>query len=202
MQDDGQRVARITLNALVTYTPTSSVSSSTECLMPKSRRIHPGWPVRLLSGIALLLFAGWVLLVGSLHPHEMIVGAVVVLLSTSFCAVVLRSDTLALELRLRDLMQLWHVPGEIAKDAWVITSVLFRDLLFGQRAESLYRVAGFKASRRNPVLVARAALAIAYTTLSPNTIVLGIDPAQGHMLFHQLRRDDLPASTRALGAGK
>ncbi|RXH53979.1 hypothetical protein GRAN_4948 [Granulicella sibirica] len=30
-------------------------------------------------------------------------------------------------------------------------------------------------------------MAIAYTTASPNIIVIGIDPAQSRMLFHQIK---------------
>lgn len=159
-------------------------------------------PAALLTGTAVLLFIGWIWLVASLHMHEMIVGAVVVALSTAFCGLVLRSATLPLELRWRDLSALRYVPREIAKDAWVVSSVLWRDLFMGECAGSFYRVSGFAAGRRDPILVARAALAITFTTLSPNMVVIGIDPTQGHMLFHQLRRDEVPSSTRALGAGR
>lgn len=174
--------------------------------MPRHAHPHRGGifdhPAQFLAAVAAALFAGWVWLVASLHLHEMIVGAVVVILSTAFCALVLRSATLPLQLRLKDILAIRHVPAEIVKDTWVVVTLLFRDLFLGQRAGSFYRVAGFATSRRDPVLVARTALAVTYTTLSPNMIVIGVDPAEGHMLFHQLQRDDVPASTRALGAGK
>ena len=174
--------------------------------MPRHGHAHRGGifdhPVRFLAATAIALFIGWIWLVASVHPHEMLVGAVVVILSTAFCALVLRSATLPLQLRLKDILVVRHVPAEILKDTWIVLTVLFDDLFRGRPAGSFYRVAGFQTSRRDPVLVARTALAVTYTTLSPNMIVIGIDPTQGHMLFHQLKRDDVPSSTRALGAGK
>ena len=174
--------------------------------MPRHPHAHRGGifdhPAQLLATVAVALFLGWIWLVASLHLHEMIVGAVVVILSTAFCALVLRSATLPLQLRLQDLLAIGHVPSEILKDTWVVLTVLYRDLFRGEPAGSFYRVAGFRTSRRDPVLVARSALAITFTTLSPNVVVIGIDPTQGHILFHQLQRDDVPSSTRALGAGQ
>lgn len=174
--------------------------------MPRHGRVHRGGvfdhPALLLTCIAITLFVGWVWLVANLHLHEVIVGVVVVALSTAFCALVFRSSTLPLELRWRDILAVRHVPSEIARDTSSVIAILFRDLFRGQPAGSFYRVAGFQASRRDPVLVARAALAVTYTTLSPNMIVIGIDPEQGHMLFHQLQRDSVPTSTRSLGAGQ
>lgn len=66
--------------------------------MPRHGHVRPGGffdrPVQLLTGIAVTLLLGWVWLVASLHLHEMIVGVMVVALSTAFCALVLRSATL------------------------------------------------------------------------------------------------------------
>ena len=174
--------------------------------MPRHPHAHRGGifdhPVYFLSIAAAALFGGWIWLVATLHLHEVIVGAVVVMLSTAFCALVLRSAPLPLQLRLRDVLAIRHVPSEIVKDTWVVLTVLYRDLFRGEPAGSFYRVAGFRTGRRDPVLVARSALATTYATLSPNVVVVGIDPTQGHILFHQLQRDDVPSSTRALGAGK
>jgi len=47
---------------------------------------------------------------------------------------------------------------------------------------------------------ARRALAIAYSTMTPATVVLGIDQQTGRMLYHQLERSELPRMTRNLGA--
>lgn len=174
--------------------------------MPRPKYEHPGGlfdhPGKLLTITGVLLALGWICFVGSLHFHEMLVGAVVVVLCTSFCWLIFSSETLPLAVRMRDVLQVWRVPWEIVKDTIIVTRVLFADLFAGKPAPSLYRACGFRTSQRDPVLVERSALAVMYATMSPNMIVIGIDPAQSKMLFHQISRDTLSDLTRKLGAGQ
>ena len=65
---------------------------------------------------------------------------------------------------------------------------------------SFYRACGFRISTHDTLLIGRSALAIAYTTASPNMMVIGIDPAQSLMLFHQLKRDAVPSYAQSPGA--
>jgi hypothetical protein len=81
-----------------------------------------------------------------------------------------------------------------------IIAILLKDLLGVKKADSFYRVSGFKTSKSNPSLVARRILATFYTTMAPNFIVIGIDFHQSRMLFHQLRRSSVPKMTKSLGA--
>ena len=174
--------------------------------MARRRKTHAAGifarPVLLLTSVAAILAFGWIWLVASFHPHEMIVGAVVVALSTAFCGLLFRSSQLPLALRWHDVLLFWRVPLAIVQDAGTLVAVLFTDLFGGERAGSYYRVCGFKSSRRDPLIVGRTALAVMYTTMSPNMIVIGVDPKQSHMLFHQLRRDAVPVLTQMLGAGQ
>ena len=80
-----------------------------------------------------------------------------------------------------------------------ITLALLRDLA-GQRAESIFRVCGFKTAKSDPRLVTRRALATAYTSVAPNFIVIGVDWHQSRMLFHQIQRSTVPLMTKELGA--
>ncbi len=148
---------------------------------------------------AVLMAIGWVWFVGSLRPHELIVGAVVVALSTAFCTLVFRAESLPFELRAHDILQGWRIPGAMVSKCAQITGVLLRDLA-GQPAGSFYRVCGFRSGLRDPAAIARSALAIAYSTAAPNFIVIGIDPHQNHMLFHQIERTEVSSMTKALGA--
>ena len=155
-----------------------------------------------LCAVAAVLFFGWVWLVASFKPHEMIVGAVVVAISTAFCGLLFSTSGLPLQVQWRDLLLFWRVPLAIVQDTGVLIAVLFADLFRGRPAGSFYCVCGFKSSRRDPVIVGRMALAVMYTTMSPNTIVIGVDPTQSHMLFHQLQRGVVPRLTQMLGAGR
>ena len=172
--------------------------------MSKARAQHAGGmfdrPGRLLTGAAVGVLFLWRLFTDSPSWHELAVGVAASALTVLFFANVLRTETLNLEVRARDLAQCWRLPGDILKDCWIVTVVLCRDLVGKERAGSFYRTCGFKSSRRDSVLVGRSALAIAYATTSPNMIAIGIDPAQSLMLFHQIQRGEVSKSVRALGA--
>ncbi|MGI4827988.1 MAG: hypothetical protein ACRYFU_07340 [Janthinobacterium lividum] len=171
--------------------------------MTSSKHQHAGGvfdrPLQLLCVTAVLLALSWIAFVGSLHLHEMIVGVVVVGLSTAFCRLVYRSEKIAFDFRLRDVAQCWRIPWYIAARCAQITWLLVKDLL-GDRVGSFYRVCGFRGGTRDPIAVGRSALAIAFSTAAPNFIVIGIDPHQNHMLFHQIERSDLSKMTQELGA--
>lgn len=171
--------------------------------MARSKYVHAdgifNQPVRLVSATAFLLAVTWIAFVGTVHLHESIVGAVVVVLSSAFAALVYRYERFPFALRWRDVRQCWRIPWYILSGCWEITFLLGKDLA-GQRAESLVRVCGFRTGLRDPVLVQRTALAIAYTTTAPNFIVIGIDRHQNHMIFHQIARSGIPKMTQALGA--
>jgi hypothetical protein len=150
--------------------------------------------------LAVLLMSGeWILLVAGTHIDEMIVGAASVLASGAFLFVAHRTSTLHTNFRLSDMAKSWRIPLYVIIDIWVITLVLFKDLFGIEKAKSLFRVSGFQTGKKDPVLVARRVLAIAYTSASPNTIVLGIDYTCSRMLFHQLKRAPLPKMTDDLG---
>ena len=126
------------------------------------------------------------MLVDTVKWHEMLVGAVCVGLACWFIAHALQAGHERLDLRWRDVLTVWRVPGLMVHDAWIVTVVLFKDLLHRGGAASVYRVTGFHTAGHDPLLVARRVLATMYTTCTPNSIVIGIDPGQSVMLAHQL----------------
>lgn len=152
-----------------------------------------GWSFVLL---ALL----WIIFVGGTRTNEMITGAGVLLLSGGFLYLVGRTETLELDFHLVDLIQGWRIPWYVVSGIAEIVLVFLKDLAGIQRAGSFYRVCGFKGSRGDRHLAARRVLAIFYTTMAPNFIIIGIDERQRRMLFHQLTRSGVPLMTQALGA--
>lgn len=169
-----------------------------------SARSRPARP-RSLSvpafALAVMLMAGeWILLVAGTHLQEMIVGAVSVAAAALFLYFVYVSQSLQMSFRAADILTCWRIPWYLASDAYQITIVLIKDLLSIKRAGSFYRVSGFETSKRDPLLIARRVLATLYTTVSPNSIVIGIDYEQSRMLFHQLERSSIPKMTQELGA--
>lgn len=150
---------------------------------------------------AVILMAGeWILLVAGTHLHEMEVGAASIVAAGVFLYFVYCSNRLRIRLDAADLLACWRVPWYLASGVYEITIVLLKDLLSIKRAESLYRVSGFKTSKHDPHLFGRRVLATIYTTVAPNFIVIGIDYEQSRMLFHQLKRSSVPKMTEELGA--
>jgi multisubunit Na+/H+ antiporter MnhE subunit len=155
----------------------------------------------LLVGLTIVLTPGlWILFVGTSNPHELMVGLACSVATIVFTLFVCRFSSSELEFRPRDLMQGWRIPWYIVSGVYEITLVLAKDLLQLEPAKSLYRVCGFDTSAHDPVRAARTVLAVAYTTTAPNFIVIGVDPAQSRMLFHQIESSSVPKMTQALGA--
>lgn len=148
----------------------------------------------------LLIVTLWILFVGGTRRDEMITGAGVLFLSGAFLYQLWRAETLRLEVRWGDLAQGWRIPWYVVSGIYEIIVLLVKDLLRVKRADSFYRVSGFKTSKSDPRLIARRVFATFYTTMAPNFIVIGIDYRQSRMLFHQLERSSVPRMTKALGA--
>lgn len=157
-------------------------------------------PFEVAALLAVSLAIGWVWLVAGIHLHEMIVGAVVVVVATLFLLLVHRSQPNAIKFHLKDVAQAWRIPWYMVSDTWVVTLVFFKDLLHLGPAGSYYRVCRFKSSKRDLAVLGRGVLATIYMTATPNTIALGIDPQSSRLLFHQLQRTNLPKMARTLGA--
>ena len=167
--------------------------------IPGSSPWRLGHPALLL----LLVFitpALWIVFVSTTNTHELLVGVLTSAASIAFTVFVCRSSSTNLRLRLPDVLQCWRIPWYILSGIWDITQVLLKDLLGIVPAKNLFRVCGFDSGTHDPVRVARTVLAIAYTTTAPNFIVIGIDPTQSRMLFHQIAPSSIPLMTRALGA--
>lgn len=150
--------------------------------------------------ITLLVFAGWLGFAASIKPNELLVDVIVTAILTLFAFSLLRSERQALHFEVHDLFQCWRVPWYVLTGCWEITTLLARDLLMGKRTRSFYRACGFKIRKHDPVLRARSILAVTYTTMAPNFIVIGIDSNQRQMLFHQIERSSIPRMSRSLGA--
>ena len=164
----------------------------------KSQTAHPA-KLRNVLFIVVLMAGEWVLLVAGVKRNEMIVGLFSVMPAAAFLCLVLRTQKMELNFQVRDVCSLWRVPWYILTNTFTLIDVLGKELLGMQGAGSYYRVSGFKTSKTDPTLVARRVLATAYTTVSPNSIVIGIDYEQSRLLLHQVKRDEVSTMTKRLG---
>ena len=102
---------------------------------------------------------------------------------------------------LPELFSLWRIPGYLISGTWEIIVVAAKDWSDVAPAKSLFRIVQFKAGKEDDAHdTARRVLAVAYTTIAPNFIVLGINPREQNLLFHQIQRSSVPQMTKELGA--
>ena len=150
-----------------------------------------------------VLFLLWALLTSGFKAQESLLGIFAAIFSALVYQLIRVKSGRIFDPSLRDVLEAWRLPWYLLSDSWVIVHVLFRDLLGTEKAGSFYRSVSFgvgdSQDRRE---IARRALATAYTTVAPNSIVVGIDAKRKQMLFHQLRKSSVPKMTKNLGAGE
>lgn len=149
--------------------------------------------------VALMLF--WVACVASFHLHELLLGLPAVAASVAFAFFAIRRLPIRFRPSFLDVAQVVRLPLYVVVDLALVLWVLALDLL-GKRAPALFRSTTWRENWDNPHALARRTLAVAYTTVSPNCVVIGIDRKRRQILFHQLKAQPLSAMTRRLGAGE
>lgn len=154
--------------------------------MPK-RRASGGPSARalLIGWLGLLLF--WFVLVGQLQPVELAAGAAAATLSTYAWRTAGGRSGASFRLRLRWLAHLWRIPVSLVQGTWAIFGVLAQQLLQRRPAPSLFVSVPFDAGGDDPASAARRALAVAYVTVTPAFVVVGIDRERGRLVYHQIQ---------------
>jgi multisubunit Na+/H+ antiporter MnhE subunit len=157
----------------------------------------------ILRGILLgaVWFGAWLLLVEKLDPAELVVGAICATIAAVASELAWGTHLNRFSGNVRALLQAWHLPWLMLSGTWEIFKVLFRHLFTRHKADSLMLAVDFDAGAPDDANDAmRRALAVGYTTMTPNFVVIGIDQAKGRMLYHQLARSEVPKMARNLGA--
>ena len=157
--------------------------------------------VGLLVFTAAALFGLWVVFVAGTHPQELLVGAICVAACTTFLAFVWRAKLEHLSFSARDVLQAVRVPSQVAGDSLRIATALVRDLFSGRPPASAYRAIPFATAPIDRRKLERQVLAVAYITISPNTIVLGIDQERDLILIHYLTPSRPSKLAETLGGG-
>ncbi len=152
----------------------------------------------LVLSLALIVF--WFACVANFHAQDMILGAPSIIVAVVFSFYAIRKLPIRFRPSLTNILELWRLPAYVVIDLAQILLVLARDLA-GRRASSLFRSAPWRANSDSPSDLARRALAVGYTTVSPNCVVIGIDRGRHQFFFHQLKASPIPVMTRRLGAG-
>lgn len=166
---------------------------------PKERRSR--WKTALVWAWQWLFFYGAVLLfVGKVEKEELLVGIPVAALGATASQLVWELHLARFVPRLRWVLQGWWLPLYMFTGTWEILVVLARHLFTRKKAESLLFAVPYEAPGNEEDAEMLRALAIGYTTMTPNFVVVGIDRERKLLLYHQIKRSDVLEMTKKLGA--
>lgn len=149
-----------------------------------------------------LLFALWVSFSAKGQRADLLAGAVAAMLACIASRIVARHGLGRLLPRPRWIAEAWHLPGMIVMGMGDLFKVLALQIFARRPAESRMGCVPFDATGSRDEVATRRALAVAYTTTSPNFIVVDIT---GHgkasqMEYHQIDPTPVPPVARHLGA--
>lgn len=147
---------------------------------------------------AIVSFCLYLLFVNTTHKHELWVGAIASVITATLTEIVRAQPFASFRPRLSWVLEAWREPWYIAEGCASIFWTLFKHLF--RPEPSVLREVVFDAGGSDPASAARRALAITYSTIPPNFIVLGIDLDKNVMLVHQMSATETPIMTRNLGA--
>src|SRR5205807_8518728 len=130
---------------------------------------------RLTWGIEwLLMMVLWFAFVWKVELGEILAGIVAAALAATGFTAIRRSRFAKFQPRARWLLEFWREPGYVISGTAIIFWVLLRRLIFQKKPASLLRSIPFDAGGPTARSAARRALALALTTIGPNSIVIGI----------------------------
>jgi multisubunit Na+/H+ antiporter MnhE subunit len=148
-----------------------------------------------------IFYLFWIVFVGTFSFHELLIGVIGALLASTGLFVIDYCYPARFSPRFVDLLSLWRVPWYLVAGTCNIFAVAAKDLVGAGRAKSLFRMLPFDAGKKDdPHAVARRVLAAIGMTVTPNTIVLGVNAGDKELLFHEMGRDPVPQMLKELGA--
>jgi multisubunit Na+/H+ antiporter MnhE subunit len=133
----------------------------------------------------------WLLFVYQISRSELLAGSIGAALTVVAGQVSLQFEPLRFQPRLTWLAQVWRLPSMILEDFRILFRVLARRL-GSKPVPGVFQLARFHSSRPDPREGARCSLAVLFLSLSPNSVVVGIDQDQGILLLHQLLPAPVP----------
>ena len=142
----------------------------------------------------------WFFFVFQFSASELVLGAVVssvtlFALHRSLCAA-----PMGARLQPSWLVTVSSIPGATFKGLRILLVVLSR-LLRGEPSHSVWQTISFCPQGDDPEKGGRRALATLFTTITPNTYVVGIDVEEDVMLIHTLENTPVSAMLRTLESG-
>ena len=96
--------------------------------------------------------------------------------------------------------QAWRLPWNICKGTGELFIAAYNQISRRKGADNYLATVAFQYGGDDSRSAARRMLAVSYTTLTPNFIVLGLVPEAKLMLYHQVQKGEVSQLTQNLGA--
>lgn len=156
-----------------------------------------GWLIFAAEYVFLL--GAWILFTSLPEMNEITAGLAAAFLGAAGDAVVKATEFARFRPRFRHAMLILAEPWYVAKDTVLVFWELLRRIA-GMPRRSRLKVVPFDGGGDDLNGSARRTLAISYSTISPNTIVLGIDRERNLLLLHEMVPAETPWIAKQLGA--
>lgn len=163
-----------------------------------SKAAKTGGLVLLEYGYLVLL---WMLFVSMAKRGELYAGLAIALIGTAADWVVKAQDFAKFRPNFSQLALVTWEPWYALTGTAAILKALWQKLA-GKPSEAQFKAVPMDAGGDDAESAARRALIVAYTTISPNTIVIGIDRDKKKMLLHEISPAPTPLIAKKLGAGE
>ena len=143
----------------------------------------------------------WLLFTSTVNASESIVGFGSSVVAATAAEIIRANRAFVFRARLRWLRTAWRIPVQIVRDTWTLFVVLALHVTKRKPVRGPWQAVPFRhghpAGARD---AGRRALATVMVSMSPNSLVVGIDPDDDELFFHQLRAspDDVQAEVEPL----
>jgi hypothetical protein len=153
-----------------------------------SRSRRPAPRIIAWAGGFVLAGALYLLLIDTATLPELIVGAVAAALAASgFELAREEGEVGGLTARLRWLLTLHRAVKSVPTDIATLSLLAFRQLVRPKAVNGTFRAVPFRCGDDEDLETGRRAMAEAFGSFSPNTIIVGVDGERELILGHQLR---------------
>lgn len=133
----------------------------------------------------------WFVFVYQLSLIELIAGAAVAAVTIAALEISLQAVPLRFQPKPAWLLCTFKLPATVVRDMAILVRALAR-LMAGKKIPARFQVTHFRGIGEDPRANAKRVLAVAFTTVSPNSVVVGIDRKSGLVLFHELEATPVP----------
>ena len=146
------------------------------------------------------LFGLWLLFTSQVTKPEVCIGLGAAAVGTVGAMLFEAVGLIKFNPRLRDWMQGWRIPWYMLEGTWELLQALCKQLFTKDGTPSIVYAVPFDVGGDDSVSAGRRALAITYTTLTPNFVVVGIVAEQRLLVYHQVIPGPVLEMTKKLGA--